>query len=122
LGKLLETFEITPLSTCSKCNNFIAETEGQYHCYWCKVSFCEGCVEESLNLEGRDKMLHKEHNLLYFKIRNPDNLMELDLNKLRKNLVADASDENLSFNHSAACNGRFKSGVENSSRYIYVSC
>jgi hypothetical protein len=123
LGKLLETFEITPLSTCSKCNNFIAETEGQYHCYWCKVSFCEGCVEQALILPGREKLFHKEHNLLYFKTKNPENLMELDLYKLGKNLVASACDEDLIFLHPAICNGKCKSGLKkNSSRFICISC
>lgn len=43
--KKLETFDITPGTTCNKCNENIPAENAQYYCHWCKISICENCFE-----------------------------------------------------------------------------
>jgi hypothetical protein len=119
--EVLETFEIIPKDKCEKCNITIPVEKGQYYCYWCKISFCEKCIED-LNFEiGIAKLVHKEHNLVYFKTRNENYLKNLDLHKLGENLFTQRDENELDPQHEGECNGCNR-GFRNFERYLCVSC
>jgi len=70
----LESFEIFYKKICSKCEKIIKDSEAQYYCHWCKISFCENCVESLNDQQGLKRLVHPQHNLLYFKTRDPERL------------------------------------------------
>jgi thiol-disulfide isomerase/thioredoxin len=117
----IETFDINPLNTCNKCQGNISEEVSQYYCHWCKVSFCETCVESTLTNQGRAKLIHPDHYLLYFKTRNKDHLSHLDLYKLGSNKFANFPEAELSTENGFGCNGCSK-GSGDKARFICVSC
>ena len=117
---------------CSHCRKTIPEKEGIYYCYWCKIPFCENCFEITLTLNNynnnishfKDRLIHKEHNLLYFKTRNLLNLQDLDKYKLGNNKFKEPN-VSISYHHSAICNGCNTGNFETNDkkiRYICVSC
>lgn len=119
--KILNTFEIKPSTHCDKCNYEFQSKDGQYYCFWCNISYCEYCTE-SLNQEtGFNKLVHKEHNLCYFKTKDPEKLKNLDAYKLGNNLFVNAKEENLFNSHSASCN-KCGESVVNSARFICITC
>ena len=64
----LKQFKIIKCSN-PQCNKTINNDEGVYYCYWCNIFYCEKCVENKfLTSPPRkmDKLIHKDHNLLYF--------------------------------------------------------
>ena len=134
--KELETFNIDINFSnikCSNCEKEITENEGMYYCFWCDIEFCENCFENKLIFENyqnershfKDRLIHKEHNLLYFKTRNKKDLEDLDKVKLGSNKFASADVSLISYHHSAICNGCSNHGFENNDkkvRYICVTC
>jgi len=108
-------------NNCSKCEKEIGDNEGQYYCHWCKLSFCENCTESLNDQSGLQKLVHPDHNLLYFQTRDPDKLKNLDTYKLGKNLFTTVPEGQLSRKHSASCNG-CEGQFSNSDRYICISC
>ena len=125
--KELTTISFTPQRICSNCNKEIGENDYQYHCYWCKISFCTQCIEDKIknNTTGKLKYLHTKHNLLYFKTKDENDLKDIDEYKLGKNLFAESSERSFLTSHSAICNGcrgSFPSSSLMCQRYICLSC
>ena len=132
----LETFNIEINFSnllCSNCNTEIKENQGIYYCYWCKIQYCEKCFEDKLSYDNyqndkshfKDRLIHKEHNLLYFKTRNKKDLEDLDKMKLGSNKFANAEVNLISYHHSAICNGCHNNGFDNNDkkvRYVCVTC
>jgi len=120
--KEIETFDIARGTNCTQCQKSFQGDEGVYHCQWCNVSFCQDCTEK-LNTEvGLNKLIHKEHNLLYFRNSLTDEeLKNLDKYKLGKNAFKDVPESDLRDSHSAMCNG-CNGGFKNVARYICVTC
>ena len=119
--------------TCSNCKKEIKNNVGLYYCYWCNIQFCEDCFESNLTkndyqndkIHFIDRLIHKEHNLLYFKTRNKKDLENLDKSKIGSNKFATATSNVISYHHSAICNGCRCQGFENNEkklRYVCVSC
>ena len=129
--KLHEEFNINlkqfPTLKCSnrRCRKIIPDTEGLYYCHWCKIFFCEKCVEKAFTsspTNKRDRAIHKEHNLLYFTSRDENDLSHLDQYKIGTNVFATASDSELRISHNAAsCNGCHGS-FDSVPRYVCISC
>ena len=118
--------------TCSNCKKEIKNNVGLYYCYWCNIQFCEDCFESNLTkndyqndkIHFIDRLIHKEHNLLYFKTRNLLNLQDLDKYKLGNNKFKEPN-VSISYHHSAICNGCNTGNFETNDkkiRYICVSC
>ena len=109
----------------SSCGKVIPENEGMYYCYWCSIFYCEKCVEDSFlspSKKLRDKLIHKEHNLLYFVTRNENDLSLIDKEKLGTNLFARSQDFELTDRHySTSCSG-CKKTIGSVPRYICLSC
>ena len=134
--KELETFSLKPNFSnlvCSNCKKKIKENEGIYYCYWCNILFCEDCFESKLTenhynenpINFKYRLIHKEHNLIYFKTRNILDLENLDKSKLGNNKFNNANPSKISYKHSAICNGCRHSGLNNNDkklRYICISC
>lgn len=112
--------------SCKTCNINILPNDAIYYCYWCKIFFCEKCVEDKWknypeNNENLIQMyLHKEHNLIYIKHRVPSKLKDLGLTRLGKNAFAERTNC-LGSNHSAICNG-CGGGFTKTPRFICISC
>ena len=104
------------------CNTIITNKDGFYYCYWCKLFFCEKCVEDQFNQDTEiiNRYLHKEHNLLYLPTTDEKYLSNLTKKRLGTNLFASQQDD-LDMDHSAACNGCGGS-IYNGPRYVCVTC
>lgn len=125
--KELTTISFAPQRICSNCNKEIGENDYQYHCYWCKISFCINCIEDKIknNTTAKLKYLHTKHNLLYFKTKDANDLKDIDEYKLGKNLFAESAERSFLTSHSAICNGcraSFPSSSIMCQRYICLSC
>lgn len=123
----IEVFSFYPKLDCSNCKKKIGAQDYLYYCYWCQISFCIDCVEDKIRDNGsaREKYIHKEHNLLYFKTKDPENMKDLDKYRLGTNKMAEVTDDSLSFYHSACCNGcgsGFKEGLPMCQRYVCITC
>ncbi len=81
-------FEIIPGTTCSKCNGSLPAEKAQCYCHCCKISFCENCFEAAHKNEAIARLVHKQHKLLCFKMKNPSFLKGLDLNMLGYDIFA----------------------------------
>ena len=123
----LETlsFDIENLKKeCFNCKNNLDDNKEIYACFWCKIAFCEKCVEDKINdinNIGKEKLIHKEHNLLYFKTRNKEKFLYLDKLKLGKNLFNKIDEKEWTLKHPMICNGCGKSNLI-SIRYLCLSC
>ena len=130
--KEIETIDFdVPLENviCTKCQTLIENDEPLYICGWCRIHFCINCVEEQLKLnlsliDYRNNLIHQGHNLIYISSRNPEHLKNIDLNKIGKNLLFSANQEQLSFDHKAICNGCRKNfdGLNCKVRYLCLQC
>lgn len=65
------------------------------------------------------KLIHKQHNLLYFTTRDEKDLSHLDVSRLGTNLVHQTTGGDLREEHSSDCDSRQDTGVP---KYIYMSC
>ncbi len=125
--KKLETINIdidNLKEKCFNCKKVLNKNNEIYYCLWCKISFCEKCVEEKLyndKKKGFNKLLHKEHNLLYFKTRNKNNFSNIDSYKLGKNVFYDIPESKWTMNHRFLCNGCLKT-PKNTSRFLCINC
>ena len=129
--KLIEEFEIDlnqfQIIKCSnpQCNKEINNNEGVYYCYWCNIFYCEKCVENKFLTSSprkMDKLIHKDHNLLYFVTREEKDLSHLDKVRLGNNLFSVANDEDLRCSNDAAtCHG-CQEEIDFVPRYICISC
>jgi thiol-disulfide isomerase/thioredoxin len=93
--KCHETFDITlpEQINCIKCQSVIPKDKGVYYSHWDKSFFCEECTESLLSKEGKAKLVHPNHNLLYFKTRDQKYLTNLDLDRLGSNLFATTKED-----------------------------
>jgi hypothetical protein len=114
----------------SEKNNEI-NTKGFYYCYWCKDFYCIKCVEERLSINCttnfQQKLIDKNHNLLYFCSTEKEDLKEFDKIKLGINHYnPETLNELTSYNerHSYMCNGCRGNGdnCKIKARYVCVSC
>ena len=119
------TFDIKNIQKyCFNCKKIINDNKEIYHCLWCNITFCEKCTENKFNNEnnkGLNKLIHKEHNLLYFKTRNQKNFLNLDKYKLGNNLFNSIPEEKLSLIHKLICSICNKNNLK-SPRYICLNC
>ena len=108
------------------CYTVITKSSPFYYCYWCKIFYCEKCVEDTFKRETdnlREKYLHKQHNLLYITTTEKEYLTDLTKTHLGKNRFKSVDDESLSLKHSVYCNGCNKEINEsNGPRYMCASC
>jgi hypothetical protein len=126
INKLITyTFDIENLiKECNNCKRILNDNEEIYACFWCKIAFCEKCVEDTINDEtknGKEKLVHKEHNLLYFKTRNKENFLYLEKIKLGENLFNALPEKLWTLKHQMICNGCLKDNLI-SPRYLCVTC
>ena len=126
LGKLNTIdFDIDNLKEeCFNCKKNLNKNKEIYCCLWCNIAFCEECVEEKIynnKNEGFDKLIHKEHNLLYFKTRNKMKFSNIDSHKLGENLFYDIPQSEWSMKHNFICNGCLKQ-PENTTRFLCLNC
>ena len=109
-----------------QCNTMITKSSPFYYCYWCKIFYCEKCVEDTFKKETdnlREKYLHKQHNLLYITTTEKEYLTDLTLEHLGKNRFESVDDESLSLKHSVYCNGcNNEINESNGPRYVCASC
>ena len=63
---------------CCKCSTIIGDDSFLYYCYICKTKYCINCVNNQLKNDGKDKYIDQKHNLVFFKTRNKQNLIDLD--------------------------------------------
>jgi hypothetical protein len=125
LNKLeIVNFDIEHLKQiCFNCQKILNPQKEIYCCFWCKIAFCEECVENKINNpknEGFNKLIHKEHNLLYFKTRKKEKFINIDTHKLGKNLFYNIPEKNWVKKHNFLCNGCLKDNLEN--RYLCLNC
>ena len=107
---------------CINCGENIQENAELFYCYECKDKYCFECVKNHLlNNEGKDKFIDPKHNLLFFKTRNKQNLKNIELYKLGKNLFANTDEDKLDRFKYAQCNG-CANKFANSARYICLTC
>ena len=109
---------------CNNCKRILNDNEEIYACFWCKIAFCEKCVEDKINDEkniGKEKLIHKEHNLLYFKTRNKEKFLNLEKKKLGNNLFHSIPEKLWTLKHNMICNGCLKSKLI-SPRYLCLTC
>ena len=107
---------------CVRCSKSIHNDEELFYCYICREKYCFNCVKEHMeNNSGKDKFIDPNHNLLFFKTRNKNNLCALDKYKLGNNTFANSDEEKLGRFTNVGCNG---CGVQfaTSPRYICVTC
>ncbi len=118
------TFDIENLvKECNNCKRILNDNEEIYACFWCKIAFCEKCVEDRIFDEtknGKEKLVHQEHNLLYFKTRNKDK-MTLEKLKLGNNLFKIFPEKQWKLKHQMICNGCLKEDLI-SPRYMCLTC
>ena len=143
--KEIETFTLSDIDfnkqiLCKNCGELIitklsdknneTNPKGFYYCYWCKDFYCTKCVEEKLAINCtsnyQQKLIDKNHNLLYFCTTDKEDLKEFDKLKLGKNHYNSNSLNTISSwnqNHSYMCNGCRDSGNNIiRARYVCVSC
>ena len=102
----------------------ITKSSPFYYCYWCKIFYCEKCVEDTFKKETdnlREKYLHKQHNLLYITTTEKEYLTDLTLKHLGKNRFAQVSDSELTLYAETLCNGCAEDIVL-VPRYLCVTC
>jgi hypothetical protein len=117
----IETFDIEKNYNCHKCQQTFIEKDGEYYCYWCKISYCVYCTESLRHETGLGKYVHPEHNLLYFMHNiSEDKLKYLDKFRIGNNLFKDVKEEELQESHHAFCN--ICSSNISSERFLCVSC
>lgn len=104
---------------CTKCKEDIPENKELYYCYICKTKYCMKCVDAQLKKAGREQWIDPNHNLIFFKTRDKNLLINLDKHKLGNNRCT--RDSEFSNRHSAMCNG-CGGDFYKSARYICVSC
>ena len=109
---------------CEKCKNVIQEEEYIYYCYICKMKYCWKCVQDQLkNNQGKKKYIDEKHNLLFFKTRDKNKLLNIEKSKLGKNLFAQYNDDKLIPWETTTCNGcRRNLGDDNIERYVCLGC
>lgn len=128
---LIPTFSINFSSlTKEKCSNpscdtMLTKNDAFYYCYWCRIFYCEKCVEDTFKKETenlREKFIHKKHNLLYITTTDQQYLTNLTREHIGKNKMAEEEDDSLTMEHSGCtCNGCSEE-MKNNPRYICVSC
>ena len=107
-----------------QCNTMITKSSPFYYCYWCKIFYCEKCVEDTFKRETdnlREKYLHKQHNLLYITTTEKEYLTDLTLKHLGKNRFAQVSDSELTLYAETLCSGCAEDIVL-VPRYLCVTC
>ena len=105
---------------CLRCKLKIPNNKECFYCYACKVYYCYQCVKNNLDTKyGKSKFIDPKHNLLFFKSRNKDDFMGIDLYKLGKNSFVQCT--NFKYNHSALCDSCHSSSF-NGERYICITC
>ena len=107
---------------CLNCSGIIKEDEFFYYCYICKTKYCSKCVDVQLQKEGREKYIDPNHNLLFFKTRNKENLMNIEKIRLGNNRFTKYNQNNkFDTKHKSICNG-CKTNFEGTQRYICLKC
>ena len=108
---------------CEKCKKKISDQEYLYYCYICKLKYCCDCVQNQLkNNEGKKKYIDEKHNLIFFKTRDKNQFLNLEISKLGKNKFAETSEDNLSDWNCTTCNGCRDSLRRGQQRYVCVHC
>ena len=109
---------------CKKCKKKISEEEYLYYCYACKEKYCFLCVQNQLkNNKGKKKYIDDKHNLMFFKTRDKNKFLNLELSKLGKNLFSEYRENNLgNWRHCAICNGCGGHLQEGQERYLCLHC
>ena len=113
-------------NVCKICGKEIKNDEPMYYCYKCKSrdKYCSDCVmKHYLNKEnkGNKKFIDREHNLLFFKTRNPESFKTIDKFKLGNDIFKDEKDENQFENYQRLCYGCKRKFID-SPRYICINC
>ena len=109
---------------CFNCKKYLNKNKEIYYCLWCKIAFCEECVEEKLyndKNEGFNKLIHKEHYLLYFKTRNKSKFSNIDSYKLGENQFYEIPEDEWKMQHNFLCNGCLKT-PKKTSRFLCLNC
>ena len=106
------------------CNTILTKNDKFYYCYWCKVFYCEKCVEDTFNIETdnlREKFIHKEHHLLYITTTDQKVLTDMTERHLGKNMIQQYDDNELTQTPKVSCKG-CSTKIIDMPRYICISC
>ena len=106
------------------CNTILTKKDKFYYCYWCKIFYCEKCVEDTFNKETqnlREKFIHKEHHLLYISTTEQKVLTDMTKKHLGRNMIQHYDDNELTQTPKVNCNGCSKKIID-MPRYICISC
>ena len=106
------------------CNTILTKKDKFYYCYWCKIFYCEKCVEDTFNKETqnlREKFIHKEHHLLYISTTEQKVLTDMTKKHLGRNMIQHYDDNELTQTPNVNCNGCSKKIID-MPRYICISC
>ena len=114
------------VNKCKKCGKEIGKDEPMFYCYKCdsKDKYCKKCVLDHYNNKenkGIQKFIDKQHNLLFFKTRNPESFKTIDKFKLGNDIFSKEKDENQFENYQRLCYG-CKRKFTDSPRYVCINC
>ena len=73
-------------------------------------------------VEGKKKYIDQKHNLIFFKTRDKNQFLNLEISKLGKNRFAETSEDNLGDWNSTTCNGCRGSLKRGQERYVCLHC
>ena len=105
---------------CKICKKEIPKDKECYYCYVCVDFYCYECVKNNFTTKtGINKFIDKKHNLIFFKTRNKNNFLEIDLHKFGKNSFTKST--SFKSSHGASCDG-CSSSFYGSQRFICMTC
>ena len=105
---------------CKICKKEIPKDKECYYCYICVDFYCYECVKNNFTTKtGINKFIDKKHNLIFFKTRNKNNFLEIDLHKFGKNSFTKST--SFKSSHGASCDG-CSSSFYGSQRFICMTC
>ena len=105
---------------CKVCNKKIPKDKECYYCYICVEFYCYECVKNNFETKtGINKFIDKKHNLIFFKTRNKDNFVDIDLHKFGNNSFTKSN--SFKSSHSASCDG-CRSGFYGCQRFVCMTC
>ena len=105
---------------CKVCNKEIPKDKECYYCYICVEFYCYECVKNNFTTKtGINKFIDKKHNLIFFKTRNKNNFLDIDVHKFGKNTFTKST--SFKSSHNASCDG-CRSGFYGCQRFICMTC
>jgi hypothetical protein len=114
------------VNKCKICGIEIKNDEPMFYCYKCDArdKYCKKCVLDHYNNKenkGIQKFIDKQHNLLFFKTRNPESFKTIDKFKLGNDIFNKEKDENQFENYQRLCYGCKRKFID-SPRYVCINC